>query len=74
MKNFLYSYAANFRRFCQFCIYDAKVRIFRESCKLFTDYFSEKNRGSFSLFHFLTFDISIFEICQAKIFHLYYYI
>ena len=36
--------------------------------------FQKKNRGSFSLFHFLTFDISIFEICQPKIFHLYYYI
>ena len=32
-KNFPVGYAANFRRFCPFCIYDAKVQIFPELAK-----------------------------------------
>ena len=31
-----------FRRFCLFCIYDAKVRNFRELCKKKNNYFSKK--------------------------------
>ena len=41
-KNFPVGYAANYRRFCLFCIYDAKVQIFPELAKLFSNYFAEK--------------------------------
>ena len=38
-KIFPVGYAANFRRFCLFCIYDAKVQIFPELCKKNGNYF-----------------------------------
>ena len=34
-KNFFHSYAAKFRRFCPFCIYDAKVQIYLDMAKFF---------------------------------------
>ena len=58
-KIFPDSYAAIFRRFCLFCIYDAKVRIFRETTKLLGNYFSKKCAGySLTTYSLLT---SVFQ-------------
>ena len=38
-KNFLHSHAANFRRSCLSCIYDAKVRFFLEIRKFVSNFF-----------------------------------
>ena len=52
-KIFLHSYAAFFRRFCLFCIFDAKVRNFHDITKKNDHYFSKKcHFFTFSLFHF----------------------
>ena len=45
-----------------FCNYVAKVRIFPDITKLFSDYFA-----TFSLFQFFTFDICILEKPEAEI-------
>ena len=55
-KIFPDSYAAIFRRFCLFCIYDAKVRIFRETTKLLGNYFSKKCEIG-AVFHFFSFSL-----------------
>ena len=52
-KNLLVGYAVNLAALCHVCNFVAKVRIFLETTKFFSNYFLKKCRFfTFSVFHF----------------------